>query len=221
VSLVLGCLTHGIKEGWLEGASILIAVVIIVSVTSINNYMKEKQFRKLNEIASRKSCHVVRNGKLEYVDVTTLLAGDVCEIETGEIMSVDGVVLKSNNLVADESSITGETDPVKKQPVDAEGKCNPFLISGSKVMEGTGRIMCLGVGRNSQYGILKMKIQQDPDPTPLQLKLTILADQIGEIGKYSAFVTFFAMTVHFLYDAVMSGHSFNYFLSYETAEEFV
>lgn len=80
VSLILGCLTHGIKEGWLEGASILIAVVIIVSVTSVNNYMKEKQFRKLNEIATRKSCNIVRNGKIEYVDVTTLLSGDICEV---------------------------------------------------------------------------------------------------------------------------------------------
>jgi magnesium-transporting ATPase (P-type) len=40
VSLVLGIATEGLKEGWLEGASILIAVVIIVSVTSTNNYLK-------------------------------------------------------------------------------------------------------------------------------------------------------------------------------------
>ena len=39
--------------------------------------------------------------------------------------------------------------------------------------------MSIGVGKNSQYGMLKMKIQQDPDPTPLQQKLTLLADQIG------------------------------------------
>ena len=40
VSLILGILTEGIKDGWLEGASILIAVVIIVSVTAGNNYIK-------------------------------------------------------------------------------------------------------------------------------------------------------------------------------------
>lgn len=219
--MILGCLTHGIKEGWLEGASILIAVVIIVSVTSVNNYMKEKQFRKLNEIASKKMCHAVRNGKLEHVDVTTLLAGDICEVETGEIMSVDGILLKGNGINMDESSITGETDLVKKLSLDTDGKINPFLISGSKVMEGTGRIMVIGVGRYSQYGMLKMKIQQDPDPTPLQQKLGLLAEQIGDIGKYSAVVTFLAMTLHFLYDALMSGNDMGYFLSYETAEEFV
>ena len=40
VSLVLGIATEGLKEGWLEGASILLAVIIIVSVTSTNNYLK-------------------------------------------------------------------------------------------------------------------------------------------------------------------------------------
>jgi Ca2+ transporting ATPase len=221
VSLVLGCLTHGIQEGWLEGASILIAVVIIVSVTSVNNYLKEKQFRKLNEIATRKFCHVVRNNKLEYVDVNTLLAGDICEVETGEIMSVDGVLIRGSDVTADESSITGETDLVKKHSLDTQGKCNPFLISGSRIMEGTGRIMVIGVGRFSQYGMLKMKIQQDPDPTPLQQKLTLLADQIGDIGKYSAFFTFFAMLLHFLYDCLASGQPLASFLNYDTAEELV
>lgn len=40
VSLVLGIATEGLAEGWLEGASILIAVIIIVTVTSANNYIK-------------------------------------------------------------------------------------------------------------------------------------------------------------------------------------
>jgi Ca2+ transporting ATPase len=40
VSLVLGILTEGLAEGWMEGASILIAVVLIISVTAGNNYIK-------------------------------------------------------------------------------------------------------------------------------------------------------------------------------------
>ena len=48
VSLVLGVLTEGWEHGWLEGVSILLAVVIITVVTTGNNYIKEQQFRKLN-----------------------------------------------------------------------------------------------------------------------------------------------------------------------------
>jgi len=62
VSLALGVMMHGIKEGWLEGVSILLAVVIISGVTACNDYMKEKQFRKLNEVANRKNINVLRGG---------------------------------------------------------------------------------------------------------------------------------------------------------------
>ena len=77
VSLVLGIATEGIKEGWLEGASILMAVIIIVSVTSTNNYLKEKQFQKLNAIASAKNINVYRGGELVNMSVYDLYVGDV------------------------------------------------------------------------------------------------------------------------------------------------
>jgi magnesium-transporting ATPase (P-type) len=62
LSLVLGIFMHGLEEGWLEGASIILAVVIISAVTACNDYMKEKQFRKLNEVANRKNVNVIKNG---------------------------------------------------------------------------------------------------------------------------------------------------------------
>ena len=63
VSLILGIATEGIEKGWMEGASILIAVVIIVTVTSGNNYITEQQFKKLNEVASRKNVNVLKKGE--------------------------------------------------------------------------------------------------------------------------------------------------------------
>lgn len=83
VSLVLGIATDGFAEGWIEGFSILLAVLIITVVASGNNYMKEKQFRKLNEVASRKNINVVRNGKILNMSVFELLVGDIVFIETG------------------------------------------------------------------------------------------------------------------------------------------
>lgn len=80
VSLVLGILMHGIKEGWLEGVSILLAVVIVSAVTAFNDYMKEKQFRKLNEVAKKKNVNVIRSGKIENMDVNKLLVGDIVQI---------------------------------------------------------------------------------------------------------------------------------------------
>lgn len=61
----------------MEGASILMAVVIIVTVTSGNNWIKEQQFKKLNTLASRKNVDVLRNGQIDNISVYDLLVGDV------------------------------------------------------------------------------------------------------------------------------------------------
>lgn len=107
VSLVLGIATEGLEHGWMEGTSILLAVVIIVTVTSGNNWIKEQQFRKLNAIASKKNVNVVRNDHVVNIDVDDLLVGDIQIVETGEIISVDGLLLEAHDIIADESSMTG------------------------------------------------------------------------------------------------------------------
>jgi Ca2+ transporting ATPase len=139
-------------------------------------------------------------------------------------LSVDGVLIHGNNVSADESSITGnnwrysgESNEVRKRvPENYKDKCNPFLVSGSKLMEGTGDMLVLAVGRNSQYGMLKMKIQQDQDDTPLQEKLSTLADQIGSVGLVSAILTFSAMFIHYIYDCAMGDDFVGEFISWGT-----
>ena len=224
ISLVLGILTEGLAEGWLEGASILIAVVIIVTVTSGNNYIKEQQFQKLNAIATAKDIHVYRGGDLIKMSVYDLLVGDVVQISTGEIFSVDGILIEGNDISVDESSLTGETNEIKKKvPVSYDKKegASPFLISSSKLMSGTGLMVVAAVGRNSYYGKLKMKIQQDQDETPLQIKLSDLADKVGQVGMFAAAATFLAMFIHYLYDCFAEGSFVENFVAVETIHEVI
>ena len=65
VSLILGIATEGLEHGWMEGTSILMAVVIIVTVTSGNNWIKEQQFKKLNAIATAKSVNIYRKREVK------------------------------------------------------------------------------------------------------------------------------------------------------------
>jgi P-type E1-E2 ATPase len=102
-------------KGWLDGVAILIAVVLIVSVTAGNNYMKDQQFRRLNAIASNREVNVIRDGKVSSLNVFDLAVGDIVKVVTGEILPVDGILIKSNNISTDESSITGETNLLKKE----------------------------------------------------------------------------------------------------------
>jgi Ca2+ transporting ATPase len=171
VSLIMGIYTQGWKLGWLEGLSIIIAVLIIVSVTTINNYFKEQQFLKLNAMAKQKNVNVYRNGVLANISVYELMVGDLVEVETGEILSVDGLIIRGTEVMADESAITGESIEIRKKPFTEKEHNNPFLVSGSKVVDGNCTIFVMAVGSNSQDGKLKAKIQQDQEETPLQHKL--------------------------------------------------
>jgi magnesium-transporting ATPase (P-type) len=62
---------------------------------------------------------------------------------------VDGVVIEANRLSIDESAMTGETNNVKKDSFEVNKNCNCFLVSGTKVVEGTGKMMVLTVGLNT------------------------------------------------------------------------
>ncbi len=148
--------------------SILLAVAIITVVTAGNNYMKEQQFRKLSEVAAKKYVNVTRNGQVSNMSVYELLVGDIVQIETGEILSVDGIAIKANRLEIDESSMTGESVTIKKEAFEEGTNKNCFLVSGTKVLVGTGMMLVLCVGKNTQENILKAKLQQDDDLTPLQ-----------------------------------------------------
>lgn len=76
--------------------------------------MKDKQFRKLNAIAQNREVNAVRGGRVVNVNVYDLVVGDIVKVVTGEILPVDGILIKANNVSTDESSITGETNLMKK-----------------------------------------------------------------------------------------------------------
>jgi Ca2+ transporting ATPase len=81
---------------------------------------------------------------------------------------------------------------------------NPYVISGTKLLVGTGDVLVLAVGINSQYGRIQSKLSLPDDETPLQQKLEMLANNIGKVGVVSAILTFSAMMVHLAIDIILS-----------------
>lgn len=162
ISLVLSLLFHQEEEldeefsaskepnvEWIEGVAILVAVLVVVFVTSFNDWSKEKQFRGLqSKIDSDQKISVIRDGQINELPVQDILVGDLCQIFYGHLVPADGLVVESNDLKIDESSLTGETDQIKKS-VD-----KPMLFSGTKVMEGSAKVLITAVGINSQTGII-------------------------------------------------------------------
>lgn len=67
-------------------------------------------------------------------------------------------------------------------------------------------MLVLATGKYSQYGKLKLVLQSETDETPLQQKLSILAEQIGRVGTYSAGLTFLCLLGHIVFDAYTTGN---------------
>uniref|UniRef100_A0AAR2M280 Calcium-transporting ATPase n=1 Tax=Pygocentrus nattereri TaxID=42514 RepID=A0AAR2M280_PYGNA len=138
------------EAGWIEGAAILLSVLCVVVVTAFNDWSKEKQFRGLqSRIEQEQRFAVVRNGTVLQIPVAEMVVGDVAQVKYGDLLPADGVLIQGNDLKIDESSLTGESDHVRKA-IDRD----PMLLSGTHVMEGSGKMVVTAVGINSQTGII-------------------------------------------------------------------
>ncbi|KAI9321217.1 PMCA-type calcium-translocating P-type ATPase [Dichotomocladium elegans] len=189
------------RVGWVEGTAILVAVLAVVLTNAINDYQKERQFKKLNSKKEDRQVKVVRGGKQQQISVYDVNVGDILELEPGEIVPVDCIYLEGHNLACDESSATGESDTMKKQTED-KGDC--FILSGSKVLEGVGRALVIAVGEHSFFGKIMMAMRDDQDEgTPLQAKLDTLAEQIAKLGFAAAIIMLITLVIKYFISAAL------------------
>lgn len=203
---------------WIDGFAILVAVMVSSNVQSINDYQKEKQFQVLNKISDdRKTVTVKRSGQTLTLNHSELLTGDIVTIQGGMDVPADGLVIEAAEIMADESALTGETEPVHKSTliecirkrdelladmVNIEKAGNhavptPILLSGSKILQGEGKFLVLVVGPNSCEGRILSILESESETTPLQEKLESLAGNIGKFGLISAILIFVVLLIRF------------------------
>lgn len=176
-------------ESFGESIPILAAVVIVSSVTAVQNYSKDKEFQSLSEVKKDRQIAVRRNGADTSIPVAELVVGDIALLSPGDSVPGDGVVLTAHQLAVDESALTGESLARRKKRGDP-------VWAGMKVNEGTGLILVTNVGVATHYGQLARSLTlEDPPATPLQDKLEVLAEQIGYVGMACGAATFVALTV--------------------------
>ena len=140
----------------------------------------------------------------------------------GMEIPADGYVIQAAELTTDESAMTGETDPVRKDTlancllkmneVIQEGGKNSagrhdvpscIIMSGTRILNGEGKMIISVVGDSSCVGKISALLrQQDPDETPLQTKLTQIAEDIGKMGLYSAIFILVVMIIRFIIERV-------------------
>lgn len=161
VSIVLGIYSEGWQSGWLDGAAILFAVIIVLNVTAINDLQKDKQFRQLNAINNRRNIKVRRDGQMVTIITDDLVVGDIVQINAGDTIPADGIYISGSNVKMDESKLTGESDQVEK------GAKNPFIVSSSECHDGSCLMLVTAVGANSVFGRMKTMIEGDNEEKEL------------------------------------------------------
>lgn len=204
------------KVEWVEGVAIMAAVIIVVLVGAVNDYQKERQFAKLNSKKEDRNIIVYRDGVKEVISVYDLVVGDLIALETGDIIPADAILV-DGACECDESALTGETNTIKKVTVHQAFKIyeeefenvdshldigtskfpDSMMISGSKVLSGVGKATVTAVGPNSMHGRTLLSLKGDAESTPLQTRLSNLADGIANFGFLAAFL-FLVLFIRFL-----------------------
>lgn len=130
---------------------------------------------KLNFVADeKKKVSVRRNGIMLEIHQDFLLVGDVVILNEGMEVPADGILIEASQVTTDESAMTGESDPIKKntlaiclkkkQHLEQQGEKNiadkhevpsPIIMSGTKVLTGEGKMVVLAVGQASCIGKIR------------------------------------------------------------------
>ncbi|WOH06463.1 hypothetical protein DCAR_0625891 [Daucus carota subsp. sativus] len=193
VSIGVGLATEGLPKGIYDGLGIILSIFLVVMVTAISDYNQSLQFKDLDKEKKKISVHVTRDGTRQKVSIFDLVVGDVVHLSIGDQVPADGLFISGYSLLIDESSLSGESEPVNIN------EKNPFLLAGTKVQDGSGKMLVTTVGMRTEWGKLMETLSEGgEDETPLQVKLNGVATIIGKIGLIFAVLTFSVLTVRFL-----------------------
>jgi P-type E1-E2 ATPase len=122
--------------------AIIVAVLLVMFVTAVNDWQKERQFQRLQQsVSDTHMFSVVRNGQGREVNVREIVVGDVILVKYGDSIPADGLLLRCSDLQVDESAMTGESKLVRKEVPGP-----PLALSGTSVMQGGGKVLVTAVG---------------------------------------------------------------------------
>ncbi|ONM34715.1 calcium-transporting ATPase 1, plasma membrane-type [Zea mays] len=193
VSVAIGLATEGWPSGMYDGLGIVLTILLVVMITAASDYNQSLQFRDLDREKKKIDMQVTRDGYRQKVSIYDIVVGDIVHLSIGDQVPADGLYIDGYSLVVDESSLSGESEPVHMS------SAKPFLLGGTKVHDGSARMLVTAVGMRTEWGNLMETLSQGgEDETPLQVKLNGVATIIGKIGLVFAVLTFTVLMARFL-----------------------
>lgn len=156
---------------------------------------------------------VVRGGEEVKILAADVVPGDVMILEEGDKISADARILQSNDFKADQSTLTGESNPIRKSGEALRKECTyleaeNMVFSGTSAAAGTCRALVVSTGMDSEFGKIA-RLTQDTKKglSPLQKELNILTKQIALIA-FGIGLVFFLIAVFAVGDPWMQSFLF-------------
>ncbi|MBT1175845.1 cation-translocating P-type ATPase [Bifidobacterium sp. LC6] len=181
-----------------------LVIVLILIVNAVLGYMQEAKAEAAVEALAQMTApqtSVLRDGKVQRINTTDVVPGDIIVLAEGDSVSADGRLVNAASLRIAEASLTGESVPVGKKPdtlaeAKALGDRANMIFNGTSVTQGTGRAIVTGTGMNTQVGkIADMLSATEDEKTPLQKEMDYVSKILGIAVCIIAVVVLVALAV--------------------------
>ncbi|MEL4454418.1 cation-transporting P-type ATPase [Lutimonas vermicola] len=164
---------------WLEGATILIVIMVSVAIGFFMELQALRSLEALRKMGQTRT-RVLRSGKMQTIIASELVPGDIILIQTGDVVTADARLVSQESLSIKESALTGESIPISKNtenlPLDTPiTDQRNMLFKGTITITGSGKAIVTATGANTELGkIQQMGMEAQKEITPLEKKLNQL-----------------------------------------------
>ena len=168
---------------WLEAGAIGLVLAVNAAIGFIAEWRAIRSMEALRALG-RTQVRVRRDGHDLLIDDESLVVGDVVVVDAGDVVAADARILEGNKLEADESMLTGESEPVAKSidPVAAETAAADrtcMLHRGTRVVRGSGLAVVVATGMNTEVGrVAGLAESAEDTTTPLERRLQRLGSRL-------------------------------------------
>lgn len=175
-------------SGQMESTLVIFAVIILNAVLGTVQYLKaEKTLEGLKQL-SAPVAKVMRDGIRQEIPSEELVPGDILVLEAGDLVTADARIMENYSLKVNESSLTGESEPVEKsadalkEEQVALGDRKNMVFSGSLVTYGRAVAVVTGTGMDTELGKIASLLNQTAQrKTPLQVSMDKFSQKLAII----------------------------------------
>jgi P-type Ca2+ transporter type 2C len=193
--LVAAAVATIIAQKFVDAGAIIAVIILNTVLGFVQEWRAERALAALQEMTSP-TAKVFRNGQRVQINAHDVVPGDIIIIETGDRIPADARVIEAEELGTDESSLTGESEPVVKstEPVDEDasiGDRHNIVWMSTSVTSGRGKAVVISTGMNTEMGQIAGEVRGTRrEETPLQKKVGSLGKIIAVVAVVVAFLVF-------------------------------